>query len=200
MTILLIRGNDGNGALSRALMSVSKGTTTSEDDANLYQCPSVTAQDDRAVNFDPVRFKNHYLKEHAHTAELEHFIANFRDTPYDDWGQTYTHMKDGMTHWKQRAFVPHVRSGDKIYESAIGMGLNAYMTLEILRKENPSLEDVSMYGNEYLLTSTVRANEFFDRMLPAVGFRKGNVCVGDSTNITYVPSNSFDLVYTGYIL
>ena len=196
-SVLWSRGNDKNDASSRTLLSVAQDTS-SKHDAALYQCPAVAQQDDKAINFDPIRFRNHYLKEDAHTAELEEFVANFRDTPYDDWGQTYTHMKDGMTQWKQRAFVPHIQSGDKIYESAIGMGLNAYMTLELLSQEKPSLHDVTLYGNEYLLT--VRANEFFDRMLPAVNVHKGNICVGDSTNISYVPSDSFDLVYTGYIL
>jgi len=175
-------------------------TTTTKHDATTYQCPAVAQQDDKAINFDPIRFANHYLRQDDHTVEMEDFIANFRDTQYDDWGLSYTRMKEGMTPWKQRAFVPHIQSGDKIYESAIGQGLNAYMTLELLREQKPSLQGVSLYGNEYLLASTVRANEFFDRLLPAVNVQKGNICVGDSTNISYVPSNSFDLVYTGYIL
>ncbi len=29
--------------------------------------------------------------------------------------------------------------------------------------------------------------------------RKGMICPGDSTNLDFVPSNAFDLVYAGYI-
>ena len=173
-----------------------------------YTCPPVKGQDEEgqqpADNFDPIRFQNHYLTEDAHTRALEDFVAHYRETPYDDWGQTYEHMKAGMRAWKQRAFVPYIRSGDRIYESAIGLGLNALMTLEILLQEkrqgtDDDVKDLVIYGNEYLVSSTVRANEFLDRVLPD-NAQKGNICVGDSTNISYVPSNSFDFVYTGYIL
>ena len=35
-------------------------------------------------------------------------------------------------------------------------------------------------------------------ILPAKG-SKGKICQGDSGNLSWVPSNAFDLVYTGYI-
>lgn len=163
-----------------------------------YTCPATDNQPDGADNFDPIRFQNHYLSAETHTQELDEFVANFRDEIYDDWSQTYTQMKSGMTAWKQRAIVPHVQAGDKIYESAIGLGLNAFMTLEIIQEEKGPIQ-VEVHGNEYLVKSTQRANEFLNRVLPSK-VHKGNICVGDSTNISYVPSNAFDLVYTGYIL
>lgn len=178
--------------------------TQDDQDGLLFQCPVAPEQqpqDEGALNFDPVRFQNHYLHDEAHRTALEDFVARFRDRKYDDWDQTYAHMKRGMTAWKRRAFIPYLKAGDAVYESAIGIGLNALMTLEILQQEKPSaVTGLSLYGNEYLRTSTVRANEFLDRMLPPLRVRKGAVCVGDSTNISYVPSDAFDFVYTGYIL
>lgn len=173
---------------------------SSLDEASLsYTCPSTSEiQPESAVNFDPIRFRNHYTLEDAHTRELQDFIANFRETAYDDWGRTYSQMKEGMAGWKRRAIVPYLQPGHKVYESAIGMGLNAFMTLEIIQQDKGPIP-LEIYGNEYLVSSTQRANEFFDHVLPS-HVHKGNVCVGDSTNISFVPSNTFDLVYTGYIL
>ena len=182
---------DGKHEASLTLAAPFSSTT--------YTCPADTEAQPAAVNFDPIRFQNHYLQEEAHTKEFGDFLAHFRDTMYDDWHQTYTHMKAGMTAWKQRAIVPYIKSGDKIYESAMGMGLNAFMTLEILLEEKGPLAGLEIHGNEYLSSSTQRANAFLDHVLPP-NVKKGNVCVGDSTNIAHVPSNSFDLVFTGYVL
>ena len=200
---------------SNVVDNENASSSSSASSSSWYTCPAVNHQPALAVNFDPVRFQNHYLQEEAHTLELKDFLANFRDTPYDDWGQTYTYMKQGMTDWKRRAIVPYIQTSgadhsvtNKIYESAIGMGLNAFMTLEIIQQElGTVVEDthvnVEIHGNEYLVSSAQRANEFFDRLLPTVSSlhaSKGNVCVGDSTNLSHVPSDTFDLVFTGYIL
>ena len=190
------------GMIGCATTTTTTTTDKSKNDASSYTCPALPTSEDQpdtAENFDPIRFANHYLTEDAHTQELQNLVQHFRDTAYDDWGQTYTHMKEGMTAWKQRTMVPNIQAGDAIYESAIGLGFNALMTVEILLDAlGPDLP-LTLYGNEYLVTSTARANEFLDVVLPP-HVTKGNICVGDSTNISYVPSNAFDLVYTGYIL
>jgi hypothetical protein len=219
------------------------------NDYHSYTCPTTSStntttpvQDESAINFDPVRFNNHYLKEDSHVRDLEDFVTHYRQLPYDDWGQSYEHMKNGMTPWKQQTIVPQVlhklhhmdHNNDDdmvtttftIYESAIGMGLNALMTVELIQqaveeelqqqKQQHQQLQLQVYGNEYLVSSTQRANAFLDRMWPdistfstptfekvpspSIQVHKGTICTGDSTNLTFVPSNSFDLVYTGYIL
>jgi hypothetical protein len=45
-------------------------------------------------------------------------------------GVTYDEVKAGMLHFKQKYFPPNIKSGQSI-ESACGIGLNLYMTLEI---------------------------------------------------------------------
>ena len=40
---------------------------------------------------------------------------------------------------------------------------------------------------------------FFDEMAEQVDAKKGQFCPGDSGDLSFVPSNAFDLVYTGHI-
>lgn len=94
-------------------------------------------------------------------------------------------------------YPDNVNEGDLIYESACGIGLNLYMTMEIIN-EIKGLESLVLYGNEYLDPSTVKANAFLDYAAP-FSSKKGTICTADSTHLDYVPSNMFDLVFTGYI-
>lgn len=194
--------------------TTTSSTTASQHTTPTYDCPAVDDASTTAVNFDPVRFQHHYLEEDAHTNDLHAFLKTFRTSPYDDWGISYTSMKAGMTKWKTQYLLPHVRTGDTIYESALGLGLNALMTLELLVEQGDGgPQALTLFGNEYLPSSTVRANAFWDALLSGSGdtnadtylpvqldVTKGRICTGDSTRLPFVPSNSFDLVYTGYIL
>lgn len=47
---------------------------------------------------------------------------------FDAWNHGYAAKKDDLRPWKETAYVPHVRSGDNIYESACGIGLNMMIT------------------------------------------------------------------------
>jgi hypothetical protein len=159
-----------------------------------FQCPS--GPKEVAANFDPDRFKNAYLSD-QNAKDLEKFMKEFRDTPYDDWQVSYNHMKGQMTHWKRKYFAPNIQSGDHIYESAIGIGMNSLMTLEIINEENGD-QALTIHGNEYLEESTGKANVLLERLIPT-GVKKGTICAGDSSNLAHVPSNSMDFVFTGYI-
>jgi SAM-dependent methyltransferase len=103
-----------------------------------------------------------------------------------------------MYHWKSTRFAPHLESGDWIYESACGIGMNLYMTLEILN-EVKGIESLKVFGNEYISLSVEVASAVFDSENPPFKAQKGTICRGDSANLDFVSSNTFDLVYTGYI-
>jgi SAM-dependent methyltransferase len=124
------------------------------------------------------------------------FLKVFRNTDFDDWGHSYEEFKAGMYDWKGRRFAD-LRTGDAIYESACGIGLNLHMTLEIL-SETAQVEGLAVYGNELVGESAALARDLMAEHPPAGG-RLGTICQADSTNLGFVPADAFDLVYTGYI-
>jgi hypothetical protein len=130
------------------------------------------------------------------TNNMSQFAKEFRETNFDGWDRTYEQLKNGMYHWKSTRFTP-LKSGDSIYESACGIGLNLYMTLEILQDVH-NITNLVVYGNEHLKVSADKANAVTDQIAPAEA-SKGVICPGDSTNLSFVPSNAFDLVFTGYL-
>jgi hypothetical protein len=150
-----------------------------------------------ADNFDPDMTDQYESVSASITDNMTEFLETFRDTNFDDWGKTYVQVKEGMHHFKSTYYPPYLQDGSTIYESACGIGLNLYMTLEILQ-ETKGIENLFVYGNELLEVSADKANAVFDHIAPALS-RKGVICPGDSTHLGFVPSNSFDLVYTGYI-
>jgi len=91
-----------------------------------------------------------------------------------------------------------VKNGDRIYESACGIGLNLVMTLEVLKQDH-GITDLEVHGNDYLQSSVDLAEKVLDRLAPAFGGRKGILCQADSTNLGHIPNATFDLVYTGYL-
>jgi SAM-dependent methyltransferase len=100
--------------------------------------------------------------------------------------------------WKVKEFGPYLTSGSSIYESACGIGQNLAVTLDILH-EVKAITGVVVYGNELIEESASAAQVFFEEYHP-FGANLGRICGGiDSTNLSHVPSNSFDLVYCGYI-
>jgi hypothetical protein len=65
-------------------------------------------------------------------------------------------------------------------------------------EEEAGIEEIIVYGNEYVHASTQTANELFD-LIPPAGAKKGQICTGDLADLSYIPAKSFDLVYTGYL-
>lgn len=151
-----------------------------------------------AENYDKKAFKEAYGKDTAKIkTNLTAFMETFRSEDFDNWGRSYDTVKEGMRNWKEQYYPPNLENGDSIYESACGVGLNLFMTLEILN-EVKGLDHLVVYGNEYLAESTEKANVVFD-MVPPLKSEKGKICTGDSTHLAFVPSNAFDLVFTGYV-
>lgn len=128
------------------------------------------------------------------------FLENLGNQTFDAWHRPYNQLKAGMLDWKRKHFrPPNIDTGGSIYESACGIGMNLIMTLEIM-KEYAGITDVKVYGNDYLSSSTSKANFVLDHMHPSGrSSKKGQICTADSTDLSHVPSNAFDLVFTGYI-
>jgi hypothetical protein len=173
-------------------------TTTKKSSAALppivqFSCP---ATEKRAENYDP-SFEDGYAKvSESITHNMTEYRHEFRDSLFDEWGLTYAEVKQNYYSWKSTQFAPYLNNYSSIYESACGIGLNLYLTLEILH-EVKGIEGITVYGNEYVDASTLKANEVYDQ-IPPHRAQKGTICTADSSDLSYVPANMFDLVFTGY--
>ena len=98
-----------------------------------------------------------------------------------------------------------------IYESACGVGRNLVITLdiihEVLHHKNDDNDDtkkiitpkIVVHGNDYAIDSANAARTIFETLQP-YGSQVGTICGGvDSTNLSHIPSNSYDIVLTGYV-
>jgi hypothetical protein len=126
-------------------------------------------------------------------------IWNYMQGEYVDGYKTdYQAARKFKYDWKVKEFAPYLTNGSSIYESACGIGQNIAITLDILQ-EVKGITDIVVYGNELIEESATAAQVFFEEYQP-FGAKLGRICPGiDSTNLSHVPSNSFDLVFTGYI-
>jgi SAM-dependent methyltransferase len=172
------------------LFCIFASNLAKEDDKFIFECPESV---DKSKNDFDEYWKVYHEMNEANLKDL----TNFRDKKYAQRGHTYTTMKSKTTRYKQKFFGDNLKSGDTIYESACGEGFNLFMTLEILKEER-NIVNLTTYGNDYLQDSIDVANRLFDQEA-GDWFRKGKLCQGDSSNLSFVPSNSFDLVYTGFI-
>jgi SAM-dependent methyltransferase len=158
---------------------------------DLFTCPEISDKAQLVIDED----KSYNVVSQQILTNLTSYLSVFRNTGYDDWGHTFEEVKAGMFHWKSKKYA-EVKDGMTIYESACGIGLNLFMTLEILREVH-GVRNLRVYGNEYVQESVAVAQTMATR-LPGKG-QYGRICHGDSTKLDYVPSNSFDVVFTGYI-
>jgi len=174
---------EGTNALTPALGAIPQ-----------FQCPvkpSLPAENDKPGNFDE------YIEDDA--AKLSNattFFSEFRSKGYDGFRESFQDAKANVYDYVVNYFVPPLRNGGTIYESACGMAANLLMTLEILAENY--VADVEVYGNDYVNASVDLANQLLSQTLPA-GMHLGKICQADSTNLSHVPSDSFDVVFTGYI-
>eukprot|EP00934_Nitzschia_sp_Nitz4_P004081 Nitzschia sp. Nitz4//scaffold22_size323478//37231//38673//NITZ4_000500-RA/size323478-processed-gene-0.442-mRNA-1//-1//CDS//3329542914//4071//frame0 len=165
-----------------------------------YECPSAASCDTSDL---PGSYKDNMMDYYQNpdkqpsTTNITLFEQTFRTSSYDDWGKTYEQVKAGMFHFKSTYYPPYLQDGSTIFEAACGIGLNLYMTLEILQ-ESAGLEQLVVYGNDIVPSSIDQANLIWESIPPAYG-HKGIFCPTDMHNLDYVPSNAFDLVYCGYI-
>ena len=73
------------------------------------------------------------------------------------------------------------------------------MTADIL-KESANVQNLKVYGIEYVPESVVDANIILDQVLAETGGGAelgAPICRGDATDLFYIPSDLFDLSYTG---
>lgn len=180
----------GIGPLSKRFKNLTKPSRIPVE----FHCPSTVVQAD---NYDESFSENYGNVTEDITNNMTEFLETFREKKFDDWGKSYDDVKQGMYDFKSKYFPEYLEDGYSIYESACGIGLNLYMTLEIV-KEVKGVENLFIYGNEYLPDSAKMANTVMDHIAPAHA-TKGVICAADSAELSFVPSNSFDLVYTGYI-
>lgn len=164
-----------------------------EADLIQYQCPTAPVQNAATVDENSKEWYDQRSKQIL--ANVTAFLDVFRKMEYDNWGRSFAEVKQGMYHWKANQFLA-LRDNMTIYESACGIGLNLFMTLEILQATQGT-KNIVVYGNEFVPESVDIAREIAQH-LPNGG-RLGRICQGDSSHLSYVPSNSFDLVFTGYI-
>jgi len=165
-----------------------------------YECPGDDANAEDAKN--KTRSWNTWadfgsLHEEILTNMTE-YLKTFRDSEFDANSFTYNEYKDAMRPFKSRYFSKHLQGKENptLYESAHGVGMNLLMTLEIL--EEQGIEGVNVYGNEYVDASTIKARHVLDS-LPVANSSRGMICTADSTDLSFVPEEAFDVVYTGYI-
>jgi hypothetical protein len=160
-----------------------------------YECPTTVSE---AVNDAEESFEEEYTSVTRQiTNNITEFKERFRTEEFDGWGRSYEEVKRKSYPFKSKYFPRHLENGSSIYESACGIGLNLLMTLEIL--EEYGITDLVVYGNEYVPESADKANWILSDIGTPGNAQLGKICPGDSSNLSFVPSNSMDLVYTGYI-
>jgi len=131
------------------------------------------------------------------------YTETFRDRPFRDWGnKTYDQVKESLVHWKTSRFLPNLKTGDSVFESGCGIGLSLFLTLEILQENNKNLRDLHLYGSDFGIEAAGAANLLLDHLLGAEsvgGGKRGVVCAADSTQLDFIPNDTFDLVFAGHI-
>jgi hypothetical protein len=159
-----------------------------------FQCPAISKGAVDVLN-NTNKVPDYEVQIREQFKNFPRFLETFRKEGYDQINYSWERVKESQYSWKSRMY--DVRDGDSVYESASGIGLNLYLTMEILH-EAKGIESLVLYGNDYLDVSVEKSNLLYNQAPPRGG-AKGQFCQGDSKNLSFVPSNSFDLVYSGYI-
>lgn len=163
--------------------------------APVIVCPS---QLNEAKNDQTLKWYKDNVKVQNNTSAwtLEQ-VENLKKQKIDGWKRTYHQLKAFKKDWKVRQFSS-LKSGDSIFESACGKGINLLFTVELL-KEHLGIDNLHVSGIEYRQDAAIIANGMLRTALPAVGSHLGSICQADATNLSFIPSETFDLSYTGYI-
>lgn len=138
------------------------------------------------------------------TALLTHNFSLFRDTfrnaEYQNWGRSYTQIQESIRPWVVERYLPHLKTGDSLFESGCGIGLNLLMTLEILQDND--VRDLHLYGSTF--APAVYANRVVEGILSEVetvgGGKPGSICSAHALDLGFVPRSSFDLVFSGHVV
>ena len=158
--------------------------------------PPPKADNDKQGNFDEY-IEADKMKLTA-TGELAESAEDYRNEGYDGYRVPYEEAKANIYDYVTKYFLPPLQRNDggSIYESACGTAANLLMTLEIIAENR--VKNVTVYGSEYLGDSVTIARQMIKAHMPE-SFHMGSICQADSTNLEHVPSNSMDVVFTGYI-
>jgi hypothetical protein len=162
-----------------------------------FTCP---ASQQKPANFEDGFTADYQQAVEEETRDPKEFLAATKaggSMHVDAWSRSYDDLKAALYDWKETQFAPYLEDGYSIYESACGHGLNLYITLDILN-EVKGVEHMVVYGNEYVPEAATMAGKVFGEVPPAKA-QKGTICAGDSSDLGFVPSNAFDLVFTGYL-
>jgi len=155
-------------------------------------CPHV----EKSMNDQAVDEFDWYVKDaNAHKGKT---LLEFQTMTLDGWGISLREVKDLLRPWKEKVFVKNIESGDSIYESAMGIGMNLVISAEILKEHN--IDGLTVSGNDYVAESVAIANNVWDETKDLEQMaHKGFFCRADSSNLDFIPDSTFDFVYTGYI-
>lgn len=143
--------------------------------------------------------RTYHYKHFYDTVNKNHTdVTEFRTWSRPDGVEaTYSERKRYLQDWKVNQFGRALQSGGMIYESGTGIGTNLALTLEIL-SEKLGIFNLEVYGNDMLETSVVKARELIQEN-DLGGAILGEICVADSTHLFHLPSNTFDVAYSGYV-
>eukprot|EP00536_Pseudo-nitzschia_multiseries_P012600 jgi/Psemu1/68383/estExt_Genemark1.C_4910019 len=202
------RSYSHSGGLVVSSSTTSKGKGNGKDSGN--DSHDSQHRDDGIISFEcPSKFEllgaerdattySEFSKEM--TSDQQEFLKNFRGQVFDEWDMSYTEVKAGLSPFKTKYYPKYLKEGMSVYESAMGIGLNLFMTLELLGEQDPPISGITVYGNDFVPESIEEAKNVVltEGVLPA-GNHPGVLCAGNSLDLSHVPTGVFDLVYTGYI-
>lgn len=166
------------------------------DQPSLITCPNNVRKADNDKQKYLTEFYERFNHNH-HNMETIDFNALKNDL-FDGWYESYSERRKMLYEWKSEYFTS-LQSGDSIFESACGIGLNLVLTVDIL-KESANIENLQLYGIEYVTQSVTYANSILTQVLPQIGNNAtlgSPICKGDATDLFFIQSNAFDLAYTG---
>lgn len=156
----------------------------------LIECPGKDEwQKPRTYHYK--HFYDTINKNHTDVTEFRKWVDP------DGVDATYSERKRYLQDWKVQQFGRALQSGGMIYESGTGIGTNLALTLEIL-SEKSGIHNLEVYGNDMLETSVMKARELIQEN-DLGGAVLGEICVADSTHLFHIPSNTFDVAYSGYL-
>lgn len=167
--------------------------------SKIMNCPAMNmilkAQNDQDGNL--VKFYNKENREFLQQTVIKD-IQSLENITYDGWHESYQQTKKMRESFVIKHFGS-LKSGESLFESACGGGLNLLVTVDIL-KSQLGIQNLKVYGIDYVESSVQKANEILSNILPQLGSKLGQpICRGDATNLFYIPNESFDFVFTGYI-
>jgi hypothetical protein len=160
-----------------------------------FDCPD---PDDQLIYIHQIHGVDHSVKDlkRQSGSKIWEFIQG---STVDEWSRTYQQAREDLYDWKKQEFAPHLKNGSSIFESSCNIGRNLALTLDIVQEVSGLVSNIIVYGSDPALDSAVVAQVLF-RETNLFNGQLGRICPRvDSTNLSKIPSDAFDLVYTSYI-